>query len=128
MKGEVVVSSFLLLSDWHLAVSLNLSPSQRGWAVCQFIEVAGRGGARARGGGAGGGAYATGGGERGGLGCFGYGSADQSSTRILAHVEESGVVEEERGLETPSLPPCTTQQHFTAPLKTGKGQLATTGC
>lgn len=70
VKGEVLVSSFLLLSDWPLARSLNLGSAQRGWAVCHFAGGAGRGGAGAGGGGAGGGAYAAGKGEGGGLGGF----------------------------------------------------------
>lgn len=129
VKGEVLVSSFLLLlSDWPFARSLNLGSAQRGWAVCHFAGGAGRGGARAGGGGAGCGAYAASRGEVGGLGGFGQGSADQSSTGVLAHVEEGGVVEEEGGGEAPSLAPRGPQYHLTGPLKTGKRQLATTGC
>lgn len=128
VKGEVPVSSFLLLSDWPLVWSLNLGPAQRWWAVCHFAGGAGRGWAGAGGGRAGGGTDAAGQGEGGGLGGFGYGSADQSSAGVLAHVEKSGVVEEERGREASSLAPRAPQQHFTASLKTGKRQLATTGC
>lgn len=127
VKGEVLVSSFLLLSDWPLARSLNLGSAQRGRAVCHFAGGAGRGGAGAGGRGAGGGTDAAGRGEGGGLGGFGYGGADQSSAGVLAHVEE-GMVEEEGGREAPSLGPRGPQHHLTAPLKTGKGQLATTGC
>lgn len=96
--------------------------------MCHFAGGAGRGGAGAGGGGAGGGADAAGRGEWGGLGGFGYGGADQSNAGVLAHVEEGGVVEEEGGREAPSLAPRGPQHHLTAPLKTGKGQLATTGC
>lgn len=128
MKGEVFVSSFLLLSDWPLAWSLNLGPAQRGWAVCHFAGRAGRGGAGAGGRGAGGGADAAGRGEGRGLRGFGYGGADQSSAGVLAHVEEGGVVEEEGGGQAPSLAPRGPQHHLTASLKTGKRQLATTGC
>ena len=99
MKGEVPVSSGLLLSDWPLVRSLDLGAAQRGRAVCHFAGGAGRGGAGAGGRGAGRGADAAGGGEGGGLGGFGYGGADQPSAGVLAHVEEGRVVEEEGGGE-----------------------------
>lgn len=63
VKGEVPVSSFLLLSDWPLAWSLKLGSAQGGRAVCHFAGGAGRGGTGARGGGARGGADAAGRGE-----------------------------------------------------------------
>lgn len=128
VKGEVPVSSFLLLSDWPLLWSLNLGPTQRWWAVCHFAGGAGRGGAGAGGGRAGSGTDAAGRGKGGGLRGFGYGSADQSSARVLAHVEQSRVVEEKRRREASSLTPRGPQHHFTSSLKTGKRQLATTGC
>lgn len=128
VKGEVLNSSFLLPSDWPLVWSLNLGPTQRWWAVCHFTGGAGRGRAGAGGGGAGGGADAAGRGEGGGLGGFGYGGADQPSARVLTHVKEGGVVEKERGREASSLAPRGSQHHLTASLKTGKRQLATTGC
>lgn len=95
--------------------------------MCHFAGGTGRGGAGAGGGGARGGADAADRGEGGGLGGFGYGGADQSSARVLAHVEEGWVVEEEGGGEAPCLAP-RGQHHLTGPLKTGKRQLTTTGC
>lgn len=96
--------------------------------MCHFDGGAGGDGAGAGRGGAGGGAHAAGRGEGGSLGGFGYGGADQSSAGILAHVEEGGMVEEERRREASSLAPRGPQHHLTAPFKTGKRQLATTGC
>lgn len=125
VKGEVLVSSSLLLSDWPLVWSLNLGPSQRGRAMCHFAGGAGRGGAGAGGRRAGCGADAAGRGKGRG---FGYGGADESSARVLAHVEQGGVVEEEGGGQAPSLAPRGPKHHLAAPLKTGKRQLATTGC
>lgn len=120
VKGEVIVSSFLLLSDWPLVGSLDLGPAQRGRAVCHFAGGAGRGGAGAGRGGAGCGADAAGRGEGRGLGDFGYGGADQSGVGILAHVEEGGVVEEEGGGDAPPLTPGCPQHHLAPTLKSGK--------
>lgn len=61
--------------------------------MCHFAGGAGRDGTGAGGRGAGGGADAAGRGEGGGA--FGDGRAEQSSTGVLAHVEEGWVVEEE---------------------------------
>lgn len=94
--------------------------------MCHFAGGAGGGRTGARRRGAGGGADAAGRGEGRGLGGFGYGGADQS--RVLAHVEEGRVVEEEGRWEPSSLAPGGSQHDLVAPLKTGKRQLATTGC
>lgn len=96
--------------------------------MCHFAGGAGRGRTGARRRGARGGADAAGRGEGRRLGGFGYGGADQSSARVLAHVEEGRVVEEEGRREAPSLAPGGSQHDLVAPLKTGKRQLATTGC
>ncbi len=96
--------------------------------MCHFAGGAGGGRAGAGRGGARGGADAACRRKRGRLGGFGYGGADQSSAGILAHVKEGGMVEEEGGREASSLAPRGSQHHFTPPLKTGKRQLATTGC
>lgn len=96
--------------------------------MCHFTGGTGRDRAGARGRRARSGTDAAGRGEGGLLGGFGYGGADQSSAGVLAHVEEGGVVEEEGGGEASSLARRGPQHHLTGPLKTGKRQLATTGC
>lgn len=96
--------------------------------MSHFAGGAGGGGTGAGGRGARGGADAAGQGEGGGLGGFGNGGADQSGTGVLAHVEQGRVVEEEGGGQGPSLASGGPQHHLAATLKTGKRQLATTGC
>lgn len=106
-------------------LSLDLGSSQGRRAVCHFDGGAGRGGARAGGRGAEGGAYAAGRGERRGLG---GGRAEQTGARGLAHVEQGRMFQEQRGGKGPTLAPGGPHHHLFAALKTGKRQLATTGC
>ena len=114
----------LLSSDWPDVMSLSLGSTQRVRAVQHFTRAAGRGGAwtgRSRRTGDGANAPCT---EIGDFGSLDGSRTGQSHARTCCHGQQGRVVEEQGRRKARPLSPGAANQA----LKTGNGQLTTTGC